>query len=99
MDKTTLRVLSLIVVLATIVAFLLAASASISVSAYEGPKATASAARPSSTARGPSNTATPTPAAVDRSQPGSTDGLALMSFIIALIIIIPLLLQRALWGK
>jgi predicted membrane protein len=40
---------------------------------------------------------TKTPQPKDLSQVGSTDGLILMGFIIALIIIVPILLQRKSW--
>lgn len=40
---------------------------------------------------------TPTPHPKDLSQVGSTDGIVAMGFFIALIIIIPILLQRKSW--
>ena len=40
---------------------------------------------------------TPTPQPKDLSQIGSTDGIAVMGFFIALIIVIPILLQRKSW--
>ena len=43
---------------------------------------------------------TPTPQpAVDKSEVGSTDGITLMSFVIAGIIIIPMFLQRKYWSQ
>jgi hypothetical protein len=43
-------------------------------------------------------TATPQPAE-DRSVIGSTDGLALMSFVIVMIIVIPIFLKRKSWSQ
>jgi hypothetical protein len=40
---------------------------------------------------------TPTPQTKDISQIGSTDGIIVMGFFIALIIVIPILLQRKSW--
>ena len=40
---------------------------------------------------------TPTPQPEDLSKIGSTDGIALMGILIALIVIIPILLQRKSW--
>ena len=51
--------------------------------------------------RAPTPTPTPTPTATPEpiSQPGSTDGIMVMSFAIAVIIVLPILLQRELWTK
>jgi len=43
-------------------------------------------------------TTTPQPQA-DRSKIGSTDGITVMSFVIVVIIIIPILLQRKSWSQ
>jgi hypothetical protein len=99
MDKAALRVLSSLLILATILAFLLVLRPSAFASAHQAPKATPSALHPISTARPAVTSPTPTPTPVDQSEPGSTDGLVLMSFAIAVIIVIPILLQRGLWGK
>jgi hypothetical protein len=55
--------------------------------------------RATATGRAGGATPTVTPTAVDKSQPGSTDGLMLMSFAIVLIVVIPILLQRALYKQ
>jgi hypothetical protein len=43
--------------------------------------------------------ATPTPPPEAISQPGSTDGIVLLSVAIVVIILVPLLLQRSMWKK
>ncbi len=40
---------------------------------------------------------TPTPEQVDRSEVGSTDGIAVMGFVIVAIVILPILLRRKAW--
>ena len=40
---------------------------------------------------------TPTPEAIDRSVPGSTDGIMWMGVAIAAIVLLPLLMHRSLW--
>jgi hypothetical protein len=98
MEKVLLRVLVPLLILASILAFALALSPSAS-----GQARSSEGAAPNATIRsGPSHrasgsTPTPTPAEQDKSRPGSTDGLVVMSFAIVLIIIIPVLIQRALW--
>ena len=40
---------------------------------------------------------TPTPEQVDRSEVGSTDGIAVMGFVIVAIVVLPILLRRKAW--
>jgi len=40
---------------------------------------------------------TPTPEQVDRSEVGSTDGIVVMGFVIAAIVLLPILLRRKAW--
>ena len=100
MHKAILRAFFSLLILAIVLAALFALpSTNIS---YARPMATATAIRTAhatSSPRAANATLTPAATPVDRSQPGSTDGLVLMSFAIALIIVIPLLFQRGLWGK
>ncbi|MFT3893078.1 MAG: hypothetical protein QM730_15725 [Anaerolineales bacterium] len=42
---------------------------------------------------------TPTPEQVDRSEVGSTDGIVVMGFVIAVIVILPILLRRKAWSQ
>ena len=42
---------------------------------------------------------TPTPEQVDRSEVGSTDGIVVMGFVIAVIVILPILLRREAWSQ
>jgi hypothetical protein len=98
MDKALLRVLFPLLMLATILAFALALSPSASGSAHNSPGATPHPdIRPVGGHHAAGATATPTPTGEGRSQPGSTDGLVIMSFALVVIIVIPILLQRALW--
>ena len=93
MHKTALRALSVVVILSTVLAFLLAFSPADGASAHHSAPAT-----PRATATARMATSTPIPV-VDKSQPGSTDGVILMSFVIVLIVVIPILLQRALYKQ
>ena len=43
--------------------------------------------------------ATPSPTPEPVSQPGSTDGIVILSMAIVVIILVPLLLQRSMWKK
>ncbi len=102
MDKGLLRVMFPLLILATVLAFVLSLSPSASAYAHAAaePKPTLSILARSS-AHPAANTPTPTatPMGGDKSQPGSTDGLVVMSFAIVFIIILPILLQRSLWRK
>ena len=42
---------------------------------------------------------TPTPIEADRSVAGSTDGIVWMGIVIALIVMVPMLLNRAMWAR
>lgn len=95
MDKTRVRSLSLFVILAIILTFFIAFTPSASSSAHQPRVATPSPVPGTPSAR----VATPAPTAVDRTVPGSTDGIVIMSTAIALIIVLPILLQKGLWGK
>ncbi len=87
-----------VVLLAMLLAMALTLPVSASSAERHSPAVTATAVVRSAT-RTPGITPTPAPTTVDRTQPGSTDGLVLMSFAIAAIIVVPLLLQREIWKK
>ena len=98
MDKALLRVLLPLLILATILAFALALSPSSSGYAHNAVGATPNPdIRPTGNHHAAGVTPTPTPTGEARSQPGSTDGLVIMSFALVVIIVLPILLQRALW--
>ena len=42
---------------------------------------------------------TPTPEQVDRSEVGSTDGIVVMGFVLAAIVLLPILLRRRAWSQ
>jgi NADH:ubiquinone oxidoreductase subunit K len=42
---------------------------------------------------------TPTPDQVDRSEVGSTDGIVVMGFVLAAIVLLPILLRRKAWSQ
>jgi|WetSurMetagenome_2_1015567.scaffolds.fasta_scaffold927055_2 hypothetical protein len=42
---------------------------------------------------------TPTPEQVDRSEIGSTDGIVVMGFLLAVIVLVPILLRRKAWSQ
>lgn len=42
---------------------------------------------------------TPTPAQVDRSEVGSTDGIVVMGFLIVAIVTLPILIRRKAWSQ
>lgn len=87
MNKALLRILLPVLILATLLAFAFALS----------PSTTSSAQAPlNAPAAGRASTPTPTPA--DQSQPGSTEGLVILSLAIIAIILLPILLQRSLWS-
>ncbi len=102
MDKGLLRVLVPLLILAAVLAFVLSLSPSAA-----GHARAAADAKPTLSVRLRSNShpaaSTPTPTATpmggDKSQPGSTDGLVVMSFAIVFIIVLPILLQRSFWTK
>ncbi len=96
MNRTQLRILLPIVLLTAVLAFVLALSPLLTSHAAPGAQAPAHAALSSA---GGHQGATPTPAQEDLSQPGSTDGIMMMSFAIVLIVLLPLLLHRNLWKK
>lgn len=102
MSKALARFLFPVLILTTGIAFALALSPSTTGYAHRarsGPSHLAgmvASSRQPGTAR-PAATPTPTPETV--SQPGSTDGIVLMSAAIVAIIVLPILLQRALWMK
>ena len=86
MNKQWLRALLLLLILSAVLAFTLALS----------PQTTAPVSPSLQKALNPhAPTATATPP--DRSMPGSTDGLIIMSFAIAVIVVVPILLQKRLW--
>jgi hypothetical protein len=86
MNKQWLRVLLLLLIVSAVLAFTLALS----------PLTTVPASTLLQKAANP-HAPTPTATPVDRSVPGSTDGLIIMSFAIAVIVIVPILLQKSLW--
>ncbi len=102
MDKRLLRMLFPLLILAAVLAFVLALSPSASGYAHAAaqPKPTLSI-HARSNAHPAANTPTPTatPMGGDKSQPGSTDGLVVMSSAIVFIIVLPILLQRSLGRK
>lgn len=87
MNKALLRILLPVLVLATFLAFAFALSQS----------TTGSAQGPLHVPAG-GHAPTPTPTPEDRSQPGSTEGLVILSLAIIAIIMLPILLQRSLWS-
>ncbi len=93
-----MRIIASFTILATMLALLLVLAPPETALAHQ-PHAATPTVRLVSTSRASVGAATPTPTAANRSVPGSTDGLVIMSFVIALIIVIPILLQRSLWGK
>jgi hypothetical protein len=102
MNKVLAQILFLLLILTTGIAFTLALSPSVAVHAHSGlaGRVIADSLDPSSRQSASSRTAatpSPTPQAV--SQPGSTDGLVIMSLAIVVIIILPILFQRGLWMK
>ncbi len=101
MNRTLLRILFPLFVLATILAFVLALSPSNFGSAYSSPHgASGSAAEASGHhASLSASDLTPTPGGQNLSRPGSTTGLVIMSSAIALIILLPILFQKNLWTK
>ncbi len=102
MDKGLLRMLFPLLLVAAVLAFALSMTPSASGHAHASaePKPTLSI-HARSNAHPAANTPTPTatPMGGDKSQPGSTDGLVVMSFAIVFIIVLPILLQRSLWRK
>ena len=102
MNRAMLRILFSVVMLATALAFMLAllpssdGSAQPAVAHRGTPRPLiAAAARPATATPAPTPTPTPEPV----STPGSTDGIVILSFAIVAIIVIPILLQRALWTR
>ncbi len=93
-----MRIIASFTILATMLALLLVLTPTGTALAHQ-PHAATPTVGAVSTSRASAGAATPTPTAANRSVPGSTDGLVIMSFVIALIIVIPILLQRSLWGK
>jgi len=96
MNRTQLRILLPILLLTTVLAFVLALSPLATGHAASGADAAVLSAPGAATGH---QEATPTPTPADLSQPGSTDGIQMMSFAIVLIILVPLLLQRRIWKK
>lgn len=94
MDSTSFRKSSALLLVAGILVSLLALSSTASASELHPAAATL---RATATGRAAGATPTATAVIVDKSQPGSTDGLMLMSFAIVLIVVIPILVQRALY--
>ncbi|HEX8991535.1 MAG TPA: hypothetical protein VF784_07630 [Anaerolineales bacterium] len=102
MNRALPRILFPLVMLAMILAFILALVPSGTGSAHTKPTSTprSSALVPGASRLSLSAEAgTPTPTAQAASQPGSTTGIVIMSFTIALIILLPILLQRSLWTR
>lgn len=98
MDSTSFRKSSALLLVAGILVSLLALSSTASASELDPAAATPRATlRATATGRAAGATPTATAVIVDKSQPGSTDGLMLMSFAIVLIVVIPILVQRALY--
>jgi hypothetical protein len=102
MNKALAQILFLVLMLASSLAFTLAFAPADAVSAHpsnghrDHVAVVLASTRQPPTPR-PTVTATPTPEPV--SQPGSTDGLVIMSVAIVVIIALPILLQRGLWVK
>ncbi len=94
MKRSLVRVLVPMLILAAALAFVLALAPSEAGHAHSAPSAQVDRAP-----LVPHQPATPTPDQQARSQPGSTDGIMIMSLAIVVIIAVPILLQRALWGK
>jgi hypothetical protein len=88
MNRALVRILLPILIVATVLAFTLALSPLTTGSAAERQQLPPHAQAP-----------TPTPDGQAASQPGSTDGLVIMGFAIALIVVLPILVQRSLWKK
>ncbi len=88
MNKALLRVLCLVLMVTSGLAFTLAFSSSTAGDVHAGPPQ----ARPS-------QELTPTPEGEPVSHPGSTDGIFIMSVAIVVIILLPILLQRNTWKK
>lgn len=86
--KGSIRILLPLLILASLLAFTLALAPLVTGSAHTTVNNSAQPQAP-----------TPTPTRADASEPGSTDGLVIMSFAIAAIISLPLMLQRSVWTK
>ncbi len=86
-------------VLAVLLALLLSFASSTSSLARQPHTATPSPVHATPGARVTASVVAPTPTPVDRTVPGSTDGIVVMSFVIVFIIVLPILLQKSLWGK
>ncbi len=102
MNKALLRILCPVLMLASGLAFAFAFSPATAGQAHVYNAATRnSELRIGSNLRAAAfyQAATPTPTPGDLSEPGSTDGIVLLSFVIAAIILVPLLLQKNMWKK
>jgi hypothetical protein len=102
MNKALLRILCPVLMLASGLAFTLALSPA---TAHETRTKVSAAHHPNLRVESGLRAAafyqalTPTPTPEPVSQPGSTDGIMILSIAIVLIIIIPILLQRSMWKK
>lgn len=100
MNNALLRFLFPVLILAAGVAFTLALSPSAVQPGHPSPAADSNPAALAAPTKPPTKAAhapTPTPTPEPVSQPGSTDGIVIMSFAIAVIIVTPILLQHRLW--
>ncbi len=99
MNKDSTSVFLPMLLAAIMLALLLSFASSTSSLARQPHAATPSPVHTTPGARATASVTAPAPTPADRTVPGSTNGIVIMSFVIAFIIVLPILLQKSLWGK